>query len=318
MSTQIARLLVIGSTNTDMVIDVPKLPGPGETVLGGEFRLTPGGKGANQAVAAARAGGQVTFLTALGDDAFGAESRRRFAAEGIDTRDISTKTGTPSGVALIMVDARGENLIAVAPGANSQLTPEDVDAAADAFAGARMVILQLEIPSDTVMRAVSRAQCPVLLNPAPMPADGLPDALLRQVSILTPNEHELRALAPDAPSVEAAAEQVLGRGPRALVVTRGARGAAVFTREESFEVPALPVTAVDTVGAGDCFSACLGVALAEGRQLRDAVHFAVTAAALSVTKPGAQAAMPTRDEIERKLLSKADPPPGPLPNREGE
>ncbi|HEY3417753.1 MAG TPA: ribokinase [Armatimonadota bacterium] len=299
MSTLPAQIIVIGSANTDMVVDVPTLPGPGETVLGGAFRLTPGGKGANQAVAAARAGGRVTFLTAVGDDGFGEESLQRFAAEGMETRYIRTKAGTPSGVALIMVDARGENLIAVAPGANGRLAPEDVDA--EAFMGARMAILQLEIPLDTVLRAVTCARaagCPVLLNPAPMPAAGLPDALLRQVSILTPNEHELLALAPGVPSVDVAAEQVLARGPEALVVTQGAKGAAVFTRDERFQVPALPVNAVDTVGAGDCFSACLGVALAEGRALREAVRFAVTAAGISATRVGAQAAMPRRGEIE--------------------
>lgn len=299
---QSPKVMVIGSTNTDMVVQAAALPAPGQTVLGSEFRMTPGGKGANQAVAAARAGGAVTFITAVGDDAFGHERLAEFRREGIDTRCIAVKADAPSGVALIVVDAHGENLIAVAPGANGLLAPADV-AAAD-FHGARMVILQLEIPLETVLAAVTRAQghgSPVLLNPAPMPPGGLPSELLQAVDILTPNEGEARALAPGAATLADAARDILDAGPKALVVTRGKHGVSVFTRTEQFDVPALPVNAVDTVGAGDCFAAALGVALAEGRPLRDAARFAVTAAALSTTRPGAQAAMPTRPEIEEAL-----------------
>jgi ribokinase len=298
-------ILVIGSTNTDMVVQVPDLPCHGQTVLGGDFRVTPGGKGANQAVAAVRAGGAVTFITALGNDTFGEESRQRFAGEGIDTHYIALKTGAPSGVALILVDAKGENMIAVAPGANGQLSPDDLVAAGEVFRKAHMAILQLEIPLETVLWAVERAaaaECPVLLNPAPMPAGGLSDTLLACVDILTPNEGELLSLVPGAHSVEEAAAAVLLRGPKILVVTQGKRGAMVFTREGAFQVPAMAVNAVDTVGAGDCFSACLGVALAEGHSLPDAVRFAVAAAGLSTTVIGAQASMPTRDAIEAALL----------------
>ncbi|MHB9130257.1 MAG: ribokinase [Armatimonadota bacterium] len=298
------HIIVIGSTNTDMVVETPALPEPGETVLGGAFRMTPGGKGANQAVAAARAGGQVTFVTAVGDDTFGMESRERFVREGIETRYVFTKPGMPSGVALILVDACGENMIAVAPGANAVLTTDDLAQAAAVFHQARMVILQMEIPLESAIDAAARAAaagCTVLLNPAPMPAAGLPDTLLRHVDILTPNEGELLALTPGTKSVEEAAARVLACGPEILVVTRGKRGAAVFTRDGAFEVPAIPVNAVDTVGAGDCFSACLGVALAEGHSLPDAVRFAVAAAGLSTTTPGAQEAMPERAAIERAL-----------------
>jgi len=295
------RLLVIGSTNTDMVVETPALPAPGQTVLGGAFRMTPGGKGANQAVAAARAGGGVTFITAVGDDGFGAESVARFAREGIDTRYIVTCAGVPSGVALIMVDAKGENLIAVAPGANARLLPEHLAAAEDAFRAASFLILQLEIPPESVLWAARRAAeagATVLLNPAPMPPDGLPDELLRCVDILTPNEGELRALAPKAGSLNEAAACVLDCGPKIVVVTRGKHGATAFTPDVKIDIPAAAVTPVDTVGAGDCFSACLAVALAEGHSLADSLRFAVTAAGLSTTRPGAQASMPAREEIE--------------------
>jgi ribokinase len=298
------RVIVIGSTNTDMVVQADTLPAPGQTVLGGAFRMTPGGKGANQAVAAARAGGVVTFLTAVGDDAFGHARLDEFRREGIDTQYMKITADALSGVALIVVDAHGENLIAVAPGANGLLTPAAVDAID--FHGVRMAILQLEIPLETVLRAAQRARghgCPVLLNPAPMPPAGLPAALLAVVDILTPNEGEARALAPGAATLADAAREILDAGPRALVVTRGRHGVSVFTRDEQFDVPAIPVTAVDTVGAGDCCSAALGVAFAEGRPLRDAARFAVVAAGLSTTRVGAQAAMPMRAEIDAAIGS---------------
>ncbi len=300
------QILVIGSTNIDMVVEVPTLPAPGQTVLGGVFRMTPGGKGANQAVAAARAGGAVTFITALGADAFAEESRQHFVDEGIETRFIVSKAEVASGVALIMVDAQGENLIAVASGANGQLQAEELSAAAPAFAAAQMAILQLEIPLASVAWAVRRAAqagCRVLLNPAPMPPAGLPDDLLSHTDILTPNEGELLALAPSARDVEEAAALVLARGPRLVVVTQGRRGATAFTREGALHLPACAVKSVDTVGAGDCFSACLGVALAEGQALPDALRFAIAAAGLSTTVPGAQAGMPTRAAIEAFLAT---------------
>lgn len=300
-------ILVVGSTNTDMVVDTPRLPAPGETVIGGQFRMEPGGKGANQAMAAARAGGRVAFVTAIGNDAFGTGHRRRFLHEGIDVAHLRVK-GAPTGTALILVGPRGENLIAVAPGANAALTPDDLIAAAPAFSEAGLLILQLEIPLESACWAVEyahRLHLPVLLNPAPMPPDGLPNALLRHVEILTPNEGELRALAPEASTLDEAALSVLARGPQAVIVTRGPQGAVSYNRDGIVRVPAFTVAAVDTVGAGDCFSATLGVALAEGRVLAEAVRFAAAAAALSTTRPGAQAAMPKRDEIERLLDQEA-------------
>ncbi len=207
-----------------------------------------------------------------------------------------------------MVDAHGENLIAVAPGANGLLAPADLEAAEEAFRAATMVILQLEIPMETVQWAANRAWGhgkSVLLNPAPMPPEGLPRDLLAAVDILTPNEGEARALAPDANSLADAAADILEQGPKALVVTQGRRGVTVFTPSETFTVPALAVQAVDTVGAGDCFSATLGVALTEGKPLRAAARFAVAAAGLSTTRAGAQAAMPGREEIE-EMLAQSD------------
>ncbi len=303
------KIVVVGSTNTDMVVNIPKLPQQGETVLGGEFRMTPGGKGANQAVAAQRAGGAVTFISAVGDDAFGDESIARFAADGIDTTYVFTKSGASSGVALILVDEQGENVIAVAPGANSQLTPDDIATASAAFTGAKQVIIQLEIPYQTVLAAARMAKAAgarVLLNPAPMPADGLPDELLRYVDLLTPNTGELLRLAPDIAKIDMAANMVLSRGPEAVVVTHGSKGATVFTMDGEHEVPAYSVDAIDTVGAGDCFSATLGVALAEGWPMNNAIRIASAAAALSTTKIGAQTSMPSRSAIEQLLAEEAN------------
>ncbi len=302
MSAQ--RILVIGSTNTDMVIETPTLPVPGQTVLGSAFRMTPGGKGANQAVAAARAGASVAFITALGDDALGVQRREQLAHDHIDVSHVVIKKGQPTGVALIVVDTRGENLIAAAPGANWQLLTDDLVPAAPAFVDVKLLIMQLEIPLESVVWAANYAKqfgCPILLNPAPMPAQALPASLLKNVDILTPNAGELRQLAPDAATLEEAASRMLALGVKMIVVTQGSEGATVYTKEESFHVPAFSVATVDTVGAGDCFSATLGVALAEGQPVRAAIRFATAAAAISTTVPGAQVAMPTREKIEELL-----------------
>lgn len=303
MSAQ--RILVIGSTNTDMVIEAPTLPVPGQTVLGDTFHITPGGKGANQAVAAARAGATVVFITALGDDALGVQRREQLAHDHIDVSHVVIKQEQPTGVALIVVDAHGENLIAAAPGANWHLLPDDLVPAVTAFVDAKLLIMQLEIPLESVIWAAAYAKqlgCPILLNPAPMSAQAVPDSLWNNVDILTPNEGELRQLVPAADTVEEAANAMLKRGVKMLVVTQGSHGATVFTSEESFHVPAFAVATVDTVGAGDCFSGALGVALAEGQPVRDAVRFAAAAAAISTTISGAQDSMPTRDKIEALLV----------------
>lgn len=297
-------ILVIGSTNTDMVTEVPRLPMPGETVIGHNYRTTPGGKGANQAVAASRAGGSVTFITAIGDDILGQESLHRFKEDRINTEYAVIKKGVPSGVASILVDPQGENVIAVASGANSHLNSTDLEKAEDAFQTAKVTLLQLEIPMQSVIQSAKNAHekgSLVILNPAPMPEGGLSEELLSNIDILTPNEGELMAMAKGCQSFEEAAQMILSKGPQILVVTCGRKGSDVFTHKIRFKVPAFSVKAIDTVGAGDCFSACLAVAFSEGKSLEDAVRFATAGAALSTTRLGAQDAMPRREEIEKLL-----------------
>jgi ribokinase len=297
------NVLVVGSSNTDMTIRVAHIPGPGETVLGGSFSMALGGKGANQAVAAARAGGRVTFVARVGADVFGAQALRGFAADGIDTRFVIKDARAPSGVALINVDANGENCISVASGANALLSPEDIRKADAAFEGADIVLLQLETPDETVREAAAAARArgiPVILNPAP--ARVLDGRLLEAVAVLTPNEFEaglLAGLAVDGAEAAAEAARILrGRGPGLVVVTMGERG--IYASGRGFEgpMPAFPVRAVDTTAAGDVFSGALAVGLAERRPIASALRFAMAAAALSVTKSGAQPSAPPRAEIE--------------------
>ncbi|HEU4720607.1 MAG TPA: ribokinase [Gemmatimonadaceae bacterium] len=300
------RIVVVGSSNTDMVVRVPALPHPGETVLGGTFFTARGGKGANQAVAAARAGGSVAMIACLGDDAFGDETLSALAAEGIAVEAIRRVAATPSGVALILVDDRGENCIAVASGANALLGPDDVARCAELLAADGVLLVQLEIPLETVIaaaRAARRAGARVILNPAP--ARELPDELLGLVSVLTPNESEAEHLAGipvhGERGLERAASALLARGVGAVVVTLGAAGAYVATAEDRETIRGWSVEARDTTGAGDVFNGALAVALAEGQPVRDAVRFANAAAAISVTRDGAQPAAPFRAEILRLL-----------------
>jgi ribokinase len=290
----------------DLVVAVPHIPGPGETVLGGRFATIPGGKGANQAVAAARLGAQVTFVARLGQDPFAEASLRNFLEAGIDTAFIVRDAEAASGVALIFVDANGENAIAVAPGANARLSPEDVDRAAPAIAAADLVLLQLEMPLDTVAHAIAVAKRHgrrVLLNPAP--AQAVPPELLAQVDLLTPNETEAEMLLGDSAAglagITPTAEALLARGVGAVIVTLGKEGAFVVERGGSYHVPGRRVQAVDTTAAGDTFSGALATALAEGRDLRPAIEWANAAAALSVTRHGAQSSIPTRAEVEAIL-----------------
>lgn len=297
------RICVVGSINADLVARVPALPRPGETVLGGSFSSVKGGKGANQAVAAARAGAVTSLVARVGDDDLGRAAREALAGEGIDVRHVRGTTDQPTGVALILVDARGENAIAVASGANAALSPQDVDRARDVIEAADVVLVQLEIPPEAVARAVTIARASgrtVILNPAP--ARSLPAPLLADVDVLTPNETEAEILTGD-PSADAAAlcERLLALGCRSVVLTRGASGALVATASGTTVVPAFPVTAIDTVAAGDIFSAALGVALSEGQDLSIAARFAAAAAAISVTRAGAQASAPFRAEIDRFL-----------------
>lgn len=298
------RIIVVGSTNTDMIINVPVLPSPGQTVVGSDFNILPGGKGANQAVAAARLGADITFISALGCDSFGDESLDRLKSEEIDTRYIVRKPDMHSGIAMIFVDASGENVIAVSPGANGQLTPEDIIAAEDAFIGTALVILQLEVPPDTVLttaRMAKRLGHTVLLNPAPMPPAGLPEGLLKYVDILTPNKGELMQMEPGAESIDDAVRLISAKGPGTVVVTLGKDGAKAFESSGSIHINAIDVDAIDTVGAGDCFTAALGVSLAGGNSLEDALLFGVTASGLSTLVCGAQEGMPMYSDVQKHI-----------------
>lgn len=301
-----SRVLVVGSSNTDMVIRVPRIPRPGETILGGRFAMAAGGKGANQAVAAARAGGKVTFVARIGDDVFGERALDGFAAEGLETRFVLRTPGSSSGVALIAVDERGENSICVASGANAALAVEDIVRAGEVFAAADIVLIQLESPPDAVeavVRLAGEKGVPVLLNPAP--ARPLEDDLLRRIAILTPNEHEaaiLTGLPVERESdARRAAVRLRSRGPSAVIITLGSKGVFVSAPEFDGEMPAFAVQPVDTTAAGDVFNGALAVALAEKRPLAEAIRFAQAAAAISVTRAGAQPSAPTRAEIEAFL-----------------
>lgn len=310
MQSRSPRILVVGSVNTDLVVRVPTIPRPGETVIGGTFTSVGGGKGANQAVAAARAGGQVGFVGRIGADAMGDAATAALRAEGIDTSCLTRDPSAPSGVALILVDERGENSIAVAPGANDGLRPEHIDAARSLIDHADVLLIQLEIPLETVIHAVALAEAaevPVILNPAP--ARPLPDDLLRRIAILTPNETEAAVLTnepvTDEEAAAGSARRLLARGPTGVVVTLGRRGSLVVTAQIDERVPAVPLAAVDTVAAGDIFNGCLAVAIAEGRDLPAAIRFATAAAGISVTRHGAQASAPLRAEIEALLERRA-------------
>jgi ribokinase len=301
-------LLVVGSSNTDLTIRVARIPRSGETILGGQYASAAGGKGANQAVAAARAGGSVTFVARLGQDALGAAALAGFAAAGINTRHVVRDPAHPSGTALIIVGRHGENCIAVASGANSHLTPADVRKAADAFRHARAVLVQLEIPLpavETAVRLAAAAAVPVILNPAP--ARKLPARLLPKIFLLTPNETEAEILTGirvrDEASAARAAERLRARGVQNVIITLGARGAWISSPAVCGRIPAFKVKPVDATGAGDVFNGALAVALAEGKSLLDAARFAAAAAAISVTRRGAQPSIPVRAEIEKLLAT---------------
>jgi ribokinase len=299
-------ILVIGSSNTDMIIKLDRIPRPGETILGGAFVTAAGGKGANQAVGAARAGGQVTFIARVGQDMFGEQAVAGFVKDGINVDHVTRDKTHPSGVALIFVAKDGENSIAVAGGANAKLSPADVKKAKAAFARASVLVMQLETPLETVQAAAAlaaKAGVPVILNPAP--AQPLPDKLLECISILTPNETEAELLTgiavKDDATAAAAAARLRARGVQTVIITLGARGAYVATESGGQLVPGFKVKAMDTTAAGDVFNGALAVALAEGKPLDLAVRFANAAAAISVTQLGAQPSAPTRREIEKFL-----------------
>ena len=296
------RIIVIGSSNTDMVVKSKKIPSPGETILGGDFLMNPGGKGANQAVAAARLGGIVTFVTKTGNDLFGDQAKHLFDIEEIDTRFIIKDLKNPSGIALIMVDENGENCIVVAPGSNAALSAYDISDEVYINDPTDVYLMQLEIPVSTVefvAEKVSKNGNKVILNPAP--ARKISEDLFRSLYLITPNEVEAELLTgikvTDPISAEKAAEKLLGKGVKNVIITLGATGAFLLSGKTSKIIPVIPVKAIDSTAAGDVFNGALAVAISEGRELEEAVIFANKAAAISVTRMGAQASAPYRNEI---------------------
>lgn len=298
-------IVVVGSANTDFVVRAPRIPAPGETVTGGTFLRADGGKGANQAVAAARLGASVTFVARVGADEQGSATLAGLRSEGIDLRHLVRDAQAASGVALIMVDDDGQNAIAVAPGANARLTDDDVEAARPAIESADILLLQLETPLAAIERAVDLAAdagVPVILNPAP--ARALPDSLLARVTVLTPNEGEARSLArsADPPAAAAALRQ---RGAAHVVVTLGDAGALVCADDEPRLVPAFRIRPVDTTAAGDAFNGALAVAVGRGRPLLDAVRWACAAGALAASAPGARPSLPRSAQLDAFLRGRA-------------
>lgn len=303
------KIVVLGSCNTDMVIKSERLPAPGETILGGQFLMNPGGKGANQAVAASRLGGDVTFICKTGNDIFGQEFVELFKKESIKTEYVFKDEELPSGVALITVDKSGENSIVVASGANSSLNKSDIDTAKDALEDAGLLLMQLETPVETVMYAAEIANkngVKVILNPAPAPEQSLPVELLENLYMIIPNETEAQILSGievnDWETARQAADVISGLGVAVVVITLGAMGAFVKDGDQYYEIKVeSKLDAVDTTAAGDTFCGALCVALAEGTTLKEAVEFANRAAGISVTRMGAQASIPCRKELEIKL-----------------
>jgi len=297
------KIVVIGSCNTDMAINMERLPLPGETLLGGKFFMNSGGKGANQAVAAARLGGEVTFIAKVGNDPFGIRSIDQYKAEGIGTKHILIDKEQPSGVALILVDAQGENSIAVASGANASLLPEDIDHAQEVIEEGDILLMQLETPIETIEHAAQVAKLAgkkVVLNPAP--ARPLSETLLGCLYMLIANETEAEYISgtqiTDMDSVARAADIICGKGVENVVITLGSKGAFIKERLAYHQVPGMKVKAVDATAAGDTFCGAVCVALAEGKGITEAVEFANRAAAVTVTRMGAQSSLPYRREVD--------------------
>lgn len=297
------NIIVIGSCNTDMVIKTDHLPAPGETVLGGSFMMNPGGKGANQAVAAARLKGHVSFIAKTGNDLFGKQSVEQYRNEGINVEYIYSDPALPSGVALIIVDVNGENSITVASGANGSLSPEDIRKAQPAIEKADILLMQLEIPMETVEYAARTGKeqgLKVILNPAP--ARALPEKLLQNLYMIIPNETEAEILSgikvTDWESARKAADIISAKGVDTVVITMGSKGALVKEKGQYHEVPVAKVKPIDTTAAGDTFCGALCVALSEDKSVIDAVKFANKCASISVTRMGAQSSLPHREEID--------------------
>jgi ribokinase len=296
------QIVVIGSSNTDMVVKTARFPRPGETLLGGEFFMFPGGKGANQAVAAARLDGQITCISKVGNDLFGRQALEGFKKENIDVRYILPDESTASGVALITVNADGQNTIVVAPGANNYLTAEDMIRFIPAFLAADIILMQLEIPMKTVEQAITIAgemDKKIILNPAP--AQAISFEMLEKLYLITPNETEAELLTgiavKDLSSAGKAASSLLDSGVQNVIITLGAQGAFFKSPTHQFMIPSPVVVPVDTTAAGDVFNGAVAVALSEGLDWRAAITFACRAASLSVTRMGAQSSAPYRNEL---------------------
>ena len=299
------KILVIGSSNTDMVIQSKHLPRPGETVLGGTFFMNPGGKGANQAVTCARLGGSVTFVCKTGNDVFGHQAFQLFDEEGIDTSFIFSDPKNPSGVALILVDENAENCISVASGANNNLHVTDIEKAVSAIENSDILLMQLEIPLETVEYAAKLAKSKgktVILNPAPAPPFPLSKSILENIDLITPNETEAEIISgiavTDEVSALAAAKKICEMGVKKVIITMSSKGAFVYDENTAEMIPAFKVKAVDTTAAGDCFNGAFTIAFSEGRLLKEAVLFANRVAAISVTRQGAQSSIPYRQEVD--------------------
>ncbi|WP_028551581.1 ribokinase [Paenibacillus sp. UNC451MF] len=291
-----AKIIVVGSSSIDLVVTSSKRPGAGETVLGESFKTVPGGKGANQAVAAARLGADVTMIGRVGDDHFGEEILNNFKLNRVNIDYVEPVTHMESGTAHIIL-AEGDNSIVVIKAANNEVTPNYIDRSMDAFRGADMAMIQQEIPVETVnhvSKVCKKLGIPLLLNPAP--ARPLDKEVIGNAAYITPNEHEAKILFADLTVSEA-----LRQYPNKLFITEGSRGVRYFDGEKEVLVPSYKVETVDTTGAGDTFNAAFAVALAEGKPIFDSVRFANRAASLSVTKFGAQGGMPNRQEVEAQM-----------------
>ena len=302
----INNIVVVGSSNTDMIVKTDKIPKPGETVIGGIFYKAAGGKGANQAIAASRAGGNVTFITCVGNDVFGDEAIIGFQNDGINVEYVKKDNQEASGIALIFIDSIGENSIAVASGANLKLLESDVKIAQEKISNADVLLMQLEIPIKTVEAAAKiaySAGVKVVLNPAP--AQPLSNELLKCISVLTPNESEAELLTDikikDENDAIKAAKMLIEKGVELVIITLGIKGALLASKEGARLITGFEVETVDTTAAGDVFNGAFAVAIAENKCLSEAIKFAHAAAAISVTKIGAQPSVPKRDEIEKML-----------------
>lgn len=297
------KIVVVGSTNMDMVVKTDHIPVPGETVLSGSFFMNPGGKGANQAVTIARLGGDVSFVGKVGNDIFGKQAEQLFDEEGINIFYLLSDDELPSGVALITVDEAGENSIVVASGSNANLLPADIKEALPTIEEADYLLMQLEIPMETVLFVAEYAHAhhtKVIVNPAPM--NKLTPELLQQIDILTPNETEAGKLAGmkvcDMKSAKEAAQLICKMGVKNVVITMGSSGAIIYREGQTIvHVPSKKVEALDTTAAGDVFNGALTVALSEGKDLKEAARFACEVAAISVTRMGAQSSIPYRNEV---------------------